>query len=108
MARRVYAATSTFTPRCPAGDNGRVQTPRYRLALLAALLGMAAITVIAYYPGMSAGFYFDDETNLLEVAALQWNEFSVSNVSAALEQFIRVAPPYLDEQKQWAIRHLER
>jgi tetratricopeptide (TPR) repeat protein len=62
-----------------------VKTPRYRLALLAALLGMAAITVIAYYPGMSAGFYFDDEPNLLEVAALQWNEFSVSNVSAALE-----------------------
>jgi hypothetical protein len=70
-----------------------VQTPRYRLALLTAVRGMAAITVSVYYPSMSAGFYFDDETNLLEVAALQWNEFSVSNVSAALEQFIRVAPP---------------
>ena len=56
MARRVYAATNTFTPRCPAGDNSRVKTPRYRLALMAALLGMAAITVMAYYPGMSAGF----------------------------------------------------
>ena len=55
-----------------------------RLTLLAALLGIAAMTVVAYYPGMSAGFYFDDEPNLLEVAALQWNEFSATNVSAAL------------------------
>jgi len=55
-----------------------------RLTLLAALLGIAAITALAYYPGMSAGFYFDDEPNLLEVPALQWNEFSGTNVSAAL------------------------
>ena len=84
MARRVCAATSTFTPRCPAGDNGRVKTHRNRLALLAAWLGIGLVTVFAYYPGMSAGFYFDDEPNLLEVAALQWNEFSASNLSAAL------------------------
>ena len=84
MARPVCAATSIFTPRCPAGDNGRVKKDRNRLALLAALLGIAAITVLAYYPGMSAGFYFDDESNLLEVAALHWNEFSRFNLSAAL------------------------
>lgn len=49
-----------------------------------ALLAIAALTVLAYHPGMSAGFYFDDEQNLLEAAALHWAEFSVSNVYAAL------------------------
>lgn len=55
-----------------------------KLTLALALLVIAAITVLAYRPGMSAGFYFDDEQNLLEAAALHWDEFSVSNVSAAL------------------------
>lgn len=55
-----------------------------RLQLALALLGIATITVLAYYPGMSAGFYFDDEQNLLEAVALHWNEFSASNVIATL------------------------
>lgn len=49
-----------------------------------ALLAIAALTVLAYYPGMSGGFYFDDEQNLLEAAALHWESLSASNVSAAL------------------------
>ena len=56
-----------------------------RLTLSLALLAIAAITVLAYYPGMTGGFYFDDEQNLLEVAALHWNELSASTVTAALQ-----------------------
>lgn len=55
-----------------------------RLQVIFALLAIAVITVVAYYPGMSAGFYFDDEQNLLEAAALHWHEFSMANVLAAL------------------------
>lgn len=56
-----------------------------RLQLTFALLAIAAVTVAAYYPGMSAGFYFDDEQNLIEAAALHWSEFSAANVLAALQ-----------------------
>ncbi len=61
-----------------------MRTRHDRLKLALALLGIAALTVLAYYPGMSAGFYFDDEQNLLEAVALHWEEFGASNVSAAL------------------------
>jgi tetratricopeptide (TPR) repeat protein len=61
-----------------------MRTRHDRLKLALALPAIAALTVLAYYPGMSAGFYFDDEQNLLEAVALHWEEFSVSNVSAAL------------------------
>ncbi|HSM30715.1 MAG TPA: tetratricopeptide repeat protein [Woeseiaceae bacterium] len=50
-----------------------MKTHRNRLVLLAALLGIAAITVFACYPGMSAGFYFDDAPNLLAVSTYQRN-----------------------------------
>jgi len=56
-----------------------------RLTLSLALLAIVAITVFAYYPGITGGFYFDDEQNLLEVAALHWNELSASNIAATLE-----------------------
>ena len=52
--------------------------------LFLALLGIAAITVLAYYPGMSAGFYFDDEPNFLDVAVLHWTEVSGPNIVAAI------------------------
>ncbi len=70
-----------------------MQRHHNRLTLSFALLLIAAVTVLAYYPGMSAGFYFDDEPNLLEAAALQWDEFSVSNVTAALrDAYLRSRP----------------
>lgn len=56
-----------------------------RLQLTLALLAVAAITVLAYYPGMSAGFYFDDEQNIVEAAALHWNALSAANVRATLQ-----------------------
>lgn len=61
-----------------------MRTRNDKLILSLALLGIAALTVLAYYPGMSAGFYFDDEQNLLQAAALHWDELSASNVAAAL------------------------
>ena len=61
-----------------------MRTRHDKLTLSLALLGIAALTVLAYYPGMSAGFYFDDEQNLLEAGALHWEEISASNLSAAL------------------------
>jgi cytochrome c-type biogenesis protein CcmH/NrfG len=57
-----------------------------RLTLIVALLGIVAITVLAYYPGMAAGFYFDDLQNILHAPALHWTEFSLSNVSSALRE----------------------
>jgi tetratricopeptide (TPR) repeat protein len=57
-----------------------------RLTLPLALLGIAIVTVLAYYPGMSAGFYFDDEQNLLDAVALHWDELSVSNVLHAFQE----------------------
>jgi tetratricopeptide (TPR) repeat protein len=55
-----------------------------KATLTLALLIIAAVTALAYYPGMSAGFYFDDKSNLLGVSALQWDELSWPAVSGAL------------------------
>jgi tetratricopeptide (TPR) repeat protein len=57
-----------------------------RLIPLVYLLGVLAITLIAYLPGMSAGFYFDDESNLLDVEALHWNELSLAVVERAVNE----------------------
>jgi len=56
------------------------------IELSALLLIVAAVTLLAYYPGMSAGFYFDDEPNLLEVTALHWNEASLALLQRALDE----------------------
>jgi hypothetical protein len=47
---------------------------------LAALCAIALVTVAAYYPGMSAGFYFDDEPNILWVGAVQWTQLSFETI----------------------------
>jgi hypothetical protein len=62
----------------------RINSQHDKLTLTLALLAIAAVTVLAYYPGMAGGFYFDDKPNLLEVGALHWTELSLSNVSSAL------------------------
>ena len=57
-----------------------------RLLLLAAFVAIMAITIIAYYPGMSAGFYFDDDPNFLWVAAMQWSEFNAEILQQTLHE----------------------
>ena len=75
-----------------------------RLTLTLALPAIAAITVLAYYPGMSAGFYFDDEPNLLEVPALHWTEFSWSSVSGTVRDAHLTSRPVANVSM--AINHL--
>lgn len=82
----------------------RIISQHNRLTLTLALLATAAITVLAYYPGMSAGFYFDDESNLLEAAALHWTQFSLSNVSGAVRDAHLTSRPVANVSM--AINHL--
>ena len=55
-------------------------------SVTAALLIIAAITVTAYLPGMSAGFYFDDEPNFSGAAAMHWEEFSMEALQRTLDE----------------------
>jgi tetratricopeptide (TPR) repeat protein len=82
----------------------QIERQHNTLTSILVLLGVAAITVFAYYPGMSAGFYFDDEPNLLEVTALHWNEFSWSNVSGALRDAHLTSRPVANTSM--ALNHL--
>jgi len=50
------------------------------------MVGIGIITVLAYYPGMSAGFYFDDEVNLLWVDAMQWTELNFETLRKTLTE----------------------
>ena len=45
---------------------------------------------------------------LFNLASVLMSQGRYAEQREVLERFIRVAPPYLDEQKQWALRHLER
>jgi hypothetical protein len=63
----------------------RINSQHNALALTLALLAIATVTVLAYYPGMAAGFYFDDLQNILHAPALHWNELSWSNSASALQ-----------------------
>jgi len=44
-------------------------------------LGIALFTVLAYWPGMRAGFYFDDLTNIVENPALHPTSWSIENLT---------------------------
>lgn len=44
------------------------------IALVAAAVGLASVVAIAYAPGMSGGFYFDDLSNFVESEVLHWTE----------------------------------
>ena len=57
------------------------------------LAGVLAITVIAYLPGMSAGFYFDDESNLLDVQVLHWDKLSLDVVEQTLSDSMLTSRP---------------
>jgi hypothetical protein len=75
-----------------------------RLILLAAFVGVAIITVLAYYPGMSAGFYFDDETNLLHVDAMRWMNFSIETLRRTLTDVTMPSRPLANVSL--AVNHL--
>jgi hypothetical protein len=60
------------------------RTNKYLVAL--AFLAIGVVTVIAYYPGMSAGFYLDDETNIIRVPAVHWTEFSAEALYKTLTE----------------------
>ena len=64
-----------------------------KLFLLAAFVAIMAITVVAYYPGMSAGFYFDDDPNFLWVTAMQWTEFNVETLLRTLTEVTMTSRP---------------
>jgi hypothetical protein len=58
---------------------------RRSLAAAALLLLVAlALAVIAYLPGLDAGFYFDDRPNIQEAPALQWEELPSGDWLGAL------------------------
>lgn len=57
-----------------------------KFLLLAALAAIVAITVVAYYPGMSAGFYFDDEPNFARAAAMKWTVFNWETLQGTLHE----------------------
>jgi hypothetical protein len=46
------------------------------------------ITIVAYYPGMSAGFYFDDEPNILWAKAVQWTQFDFDTFQRTLSEVL--------------------
>ena len=64
-----------------------------RLLLPTAFIAIMVITVAAYYPGMSAGFYLDDESNFLWVAAMQWTEFNAEVLQRTLAEVTMPSRP---------------
>lgn len=53
---------------------------------LVAAVAVLALTVLAYGPGMSAGFYFDDLPNFARAPALQWTDLSVEALQRTLNE----------------------
>jgi tetratricopeptide (TPR) repeat protein len=70
-----------------------MSTTRSRVALATVFVGIVIVTVVAYAPGMSAGFYFDDKSNLVDVTALHWTEFDLDRLLVALEQVTITSRP---------------
>jgi len=62
--------------------NIEIQCTKQKSLWLTVLLGssLVALTVLVYWPGMQAGFYFDDLNNILEVPALHWTSLSLDGV----------------------------
>jgi hypothetical protein len=63
------------------------------LLVTVALFMMATIALIAYYPGMSAGFYFDDEPNFSAAPAMHWTELTVEALRKTLDEAWSTARP---------------
>ena len=51
------------------------------------LLGglLLVLTVLVYWPGMQAGFYFDDLNNIVEVPVLHWSELSLEGARQVID-----------------------
>jgi len=86
-----------------------IETPPRQLIKslwLPLLLGslLFSFTVAAYWPGMLAGFYFDDLINIVEVPALHWNELSMSGVWQAVEEAL--LPGRFISNLSFALNHL--
>lgn len=75
-----------------------------RLKLLAPLVAVATITILSYYPGMSAGFYFDDKANLVWVRAMQWTEFNIETLQRTLTEVTMPSRPVANVS--FAVNHL--
>jgi len=73
---------------------------------LPVLLGglLLALTVLVYWPGMQAGFYFDDLINIVEVPALHWNELSVGALWQASDETLLRGRPL--SNLSFALNHL--
>ena len=57
-----------------------------KLLIRGALVAIAIVTIVAYYPGMSAGFYFDDEPNFSLAPAFHWTEISMEALGRTLNE----------------------
>lgn len=67
----------------PSGA-GTVDGHMARAGAVGVLMACCAVAVWAYRPGMSGGFYFDDEQNIVDAVALHWSGLSVDAVRTAL------------------------
>jgi len=54
--------------------------------LIIAWLAVIAVTVIAYLPGMRAGFYFDDQPNIVEASGLHMTAISADSIKRAVTE----------------------
>lgn len=63
-----------------------------------------AATILAYRPGMKAGFYFDDLQNLVENSAFHWTRLSFANVHRVFTEAFM--PTRLVTNLTFAINHL--
>lgn len=52
--------------------------------IIIAWLAVIAVTVLAYLPGMRAGFYFDDQPNIVEASGLHMHLLSMDSVKSAI------------------------
>ncbi|MCF6355830.1 MAG: tetratricopeptide repeat protein [Candidatus Polarisedimenticolaceae bacterium] len=76
--------------------------PYLRCLLLGGLL--LVLTLLVYWPGMQAGFYFDDLNNIVEVPALHWDEFSLPGVWQVLDGAL--LPGRVLSNLSFALNHL--
>jgi tetratricopeptide (TPR) repeat protein len=63
------------------------------------------LVVAAYWPGMQAGFYFDDLTNIVEIPALHWTAFSLEALRQVTEGAMLLGRPLAN--LSFALNHLQ-
>ena len=85
------------------GGRRSILSPGYGLALLLGGL-LAGLTVLAYWPGMQAGFYFDDLVNIVDAPALHWKEWSAAGVRRVVEE--ATMPTRVLANLSFALNHL--